>query len=112
MAKSAFGNAAEKKVDDSELPALQLVAFDLDDTVWAPEMWLLNSDRFSKSAKTKEVSNGDGSVMRLLGDTQDLLLDLSKRDDITVAYVSRTTYPKRAAKCLKLMEVDTKSGMT
>merc|ERR1719336_3866662 len=86
---------AEQKVNDSALPTLQLVAFDLDDTVWAPEMWLLNSDRFSKNEKTKEVSNGDGSTMRLLGDTQELLLELSKRDDITVAYVSRTSYPKR-----------------
>merc|ERR550525_578336 len=49
--------------------------------------------------------------MRLLASIQPILSLLAKREDIQTCYVSRTSYPKMAAKCLKLIDVDADNNL-
>lgn len=87
----------------------KLVAFDLDATLWYPEMYMLDGPPFKLSSCGKAVIDAAGERTRLMGDTPAILRSLAT--DATwggteVAYVSRTDQPRWAATHLRLFKVD------
>ena len=95
----------------SRLP--KLVAFDLDDTCWHPEMWLCSGTPFKvPDASTGRVFCKDGEEMKFLGDTAAILKALSdpegpfQKAGTKVVYVSRTSYPQFAFPLLDVMRLE------
>lgn len=82
-----------------------LVVFDLDDTLWFPEMYMLDGLPFTRD-KQGRVHDRGGDHVRLIGDSQRILHEIHLHwKDTKVGYASRTHYPKWASACLKLIEV-------
>lgn len=99
-----------KNGQGEKLPTL--VAFDLDDTIWSPEMWLCSGAPFSKCSDGEghvKVLCKDGEQMTYLGDSEAILWALhdeaSSISSIRVAYISRTSYPEWAYELLGIMPV-------
>ena len=73
----AHGNETAIMAMSSEEDVLpSLVAFDLDDTIWSPEMWLCSRGPFKKDARTGVVRCRGGEKMKFLGDSAAILSDL------------------------------------
>ena len=69
-----------------------MVAFDLDDTIWSPEMWLCSGAPFIKDQRTGEVRCSGGEPMKFLGDSATILRELATDQRFAstqVVYVSR-----------------------
>ena len=103
------GKVAEKGVVvyPEKLPSL--IAFDLDDTIWSPEMWLCSREPFSKDPTTGVVRCSGGEKMKYLGDSKAVLNDIATNEvwqNTRVVYVSRTNYPEAAVPLLSLMDVN------
>ena len=84
----------------------KLIAFDLDDTLWSPEMWLCSGPPFQKVEDGVLCKNGE--VIRLMGDSAEILEELALHpdwQDVIVVYVSRTTHQKWAEVVLPLMQI-------
>mmetsp|Transcript_11731 Transcript_11731/g.27236 ORF Transcript_11731/g.27236 Transcript_11731/m.27236 type:complete len:230 (+) Transcript_11731:11-700(+) len=87
----------------------RVVAFDLDATLWVPEMYQL----WGGGAPFKK--NGDGSLTdckgtrcTMMGNSAEILYELNtdpKWKDTKVAYCSCTDEPSWAAECMRLFEV-------
>ena len=96
----------------------RLIAFDLDDTIWHPEMWLCSGAPF----RTKPEHGGDrvfckdGEEMHFLGDARAILRWLADPNGIfrqsggKIVYVSRTSYPEFAFPLLDMMRLGGKFG--
>eukprot|EP00892_Ulva_mutabilis_P001408 jgi/Ulvmu1/11268/UM073_0040.1 len=97
---------AEKK------PAL--IAFDLDGTLWYPEMYLLDGAPYEKSTERNSVMTRGHDQVELIRDSQAILSELATDEawsNTHVAYVSRTTHPKWAKTCLQLLDVTPDTNM-
>ena len=95
----------------------KLIAFDLDDTLWHPEMWLCSGTPYSvPDASTGKVFCAGGEEMQFLGDARAVLRLLHDPDGpfrakgVKVVYVSRTSYPEYAFPLLELMPVSSPPG--
>jgi len=85
-------------------PVPKLVAFDLDGTLWNPEMYELWGGAPFRRDKEGRVYDSANQRIDLIGATADILRELAtdpKWKGTQVAYVSRTEYPERAIPCLK-----------
>jgi len=83
----------------------RLIAFDLDGTLWWPEMYMLSGPPFKKSGDT--VVDRSGEAVQLMGDSAAIMHELVTSPDfegVNVAYVSRTEYPRWATQCLKQLQ--------
>jgi magnesium-dependent phosphatase 1 len=86
----------------------KLVVFDLDDTLWYPEMWLISGPPFRKDPHTGAVYDRSNQQVQLFPGAKRVLSEIVQkyRGIIKVGYASRTDYPKWAFQCLQLIEVD------
>lgn len=90
-----------------------LVVFDLDDTVWFPEMYMLAGPPFSKDKNSGAVRDAAGEEVRVYPAVRAALLLM--HDDpawagTRVAVASRTHQKSWAEKCMKLLEM--RPGLT
>jgi magnesium-dependent phosphatase 1 len=80
-----------------------------DATLWIPEMYELYGPPFKVDKKDpKYLVDGSGERISLMGASREILKELAtdeKWRETTVAYVSRTEYPKWAASCLNLFRI-------
>ncbi|KAG6616579.1 magnesium-dependent phosphatase-1 [Phytophthora cinnamomi] len=88
----------------------RLVVFDLDFTLWYPEMYELWGAPFKKNPSTGVVTDCKGEQVHFFGAVHTVLsileTDPQFRDTTEVAVASRTTEPKWAKTCMRLMDVD------
>lgn len=84
---------------------LKLIAFDLDGTIWSPDMYQLwgGGAPFEYASNGKDLVDSAGNTVRLLGISGEVLHEL-KNDpslaSIKVAWVSCTDEPDWAAECM------------
>jgi magnesium-dependent phosphatase 1 len=105
---------AEVKPEAEEVkPAFRLprlLAFDLDGTLWYPDMYML----YDGGAPFQRYDIGDlrdirGQAVKLLGKTREILHSLKTEDkwkDTTIAFVSCTDHPSWAQECLRLFTLE------
>ncbi len=87
----------------------KLVAFDLDGTVWFPDMYQLwgGGAPFRVSDPQRELIDKNGNPIRLLGDISRILHSLKFEDEwkgTIIAWVSCTDEPQWANECLSLFK--------
>lgn len=85
----------------------RLIAFDLDDTLWHPEMEKCAGSPFTRDAKGT-VQDRSGTPIRLMGNSREILRVLSADRHyagIQVVYVSRTECPEWAKELIQLVPV-------
>lgn len=90
----------------SALP--KLIAFDLDGTLWWPEMYMLSGGAPFKRSTTGAVYDSAGEQVKLMGASFNILKELATNPvwkDTKVAYVSRTEYPEWALPCMKVFHI-------
>src|SRR5689334_20172133 len=100
---------SEDAFDYSSHPLPKLIAFDLDGTLWRPEMYELwgGGAPFKMSSNGKDVIDQRGQQVKLLGITDKVLHDLktdSRLQDIKVAWVSTCDEPEWAKECLGIFK--------
>eukprot|EP00052_Salpingoeca_macrocollata_P010131 m.79237 g.79237 ORF g.79237 m.79237 type:complete len:183 (-) comp17410_c0_seq1:115-663(-) len=91
-------------IDPALLP--KLVAFDLDDTLWSPEMEMIAGLPFRRCEHTGRVTDRANEEIQLFPDVHDILHDLHTQEHfqgVQVAYASRTMCPENAFECLELI---------
>eukprot|EP01039_Chlorochromonas_danica_P001095 gene1095-1188_t len=84
----------------------KLIAFDLDGTIWSPDMYELwgGGAPFRIAGNGKDLIDCAGTSVRLLGVTDRILHDLRTDPalaEVKVAWVSCTDEPEWAAECLE-----------
>jgi len=93
---------------DGSLP--KMVVFDLDGTLWYPEMYMLwgSGPPFRRDTKTGNVRAVGGEMVKLLGSSRSVLYSLKtdeKFEDTLVGIASRTDEPEWAQECMKQFDV-------
>ncbi|KAF6251954.1 acid phosphatase-domain-containing protein [Scenedesmus sp. NREL 46B-D3] len=86
----------------------KLVAFDLDGTLWYPEMYMLDGGAPFRRDAGGAVFDAAGERIKLLGDTLKVFAHITTHQDWSdtqIAYVSRTEYPEWAIPCLQQFPV-------
>ena len=101
---SLFSLSFSLTMNKTTLP--KLIAFDLDGTVWTPDMYQLwgGGAPFKVTSNRKELLDRNGQTVRLLGIIDTILHDLSTNPGYThikVAWVSCTDEPDWAEECLQ-----------
>ncbi|KAJ0404790.1 hypothetical protein P43SY_003466 [Pythium insidiosum] len=88
----------------------RLVVFDLDFTLWYPEMYELDGAPFKKNPVTGVVTDRSGEQVHFFPAVHSVLsvltTDLQFKGTTEVAVASKTTEPHWAKTCMKLMDVD------
>jgi magnesium-dependent phosphatase-1 len=85
----------------------QLIVFDLDFTLWHPEMYELAGAPFRKDDRGV-VTACDGEEVHLFPDVHAILCEIAHSSvfqGTEVAVASSTSYPEWARECLRLIEV-------
>lgn len=91
----------------------KLIAFDLDGTIWSPDMYQLwggGSPFTVQGDGTKQLIDRAGTSVKLLGISSHILQTLKTEEkwkETITAWVSCTDEPEWAAECLKLFKVST-----
>lgn len=99
------------RADDADgAPRLipDLVVFDLDETVWTPEMWETRGGFVRMPPGSTRVVDRDGTRLRLhpgaeLAISEMRCTDVARWSDTQIAYASRTDHPERAREALRLV---------
>eukprot|EP00798_Chlamydomonas_sp_ICE-L_P021435 gene21435-28400_t len=94
-----------------DVPAL--IAFDLDGTLWYPEMYMLNGGAPFRRDKNGNVFDSGGTRLELMGTSADILKAFAtdpKWENTAVAYVSKTEYPEWAIPALKTIIISDSWG--
>eukprot|EP01031_Cornospumella_fuschlensis_P032861 gene32861-39734_t len=113
---SAESSSRSELLDYSRISLPKLVAFDLDGTIWTPDMYQLwgGGSPFELADNGRDLVDRAGTTVRLLGVADRILQDLHTHPaltDIKVAWVSCTDEPEWAAECLeKLSTTGTGDG--
>ena len=85
----------------------KLVAFDLDGTIWSPDMYQLWGGGAPFTPKSThpicQLADKSNQSVRLLGDIQQILDEL-KEQGVIISWVSCTDEPRWANECLDLFE--------
>ncbi len=94
------------RLDYARMKLPKLVAFDLDGTIWTPDMYQLwgGGAPFKQSPNGKDLLDRIGNPVRLLGVTAEILHELKHNpalQSIKVAWVSCTDEPEWADECLR-----------
>jgi len=100
--------AGKLDVPSSRAVAPRLVCFDLDDTVWFPEMYMLDGAPFQKLPDGRVLDRG-GTEVRVYPAAREALRLLASHEAFEgchVACASRTSDVDWAKTCLKLIEVE------
>lgn len=94
--------------DYSAVSGLKLVAFDLDGTIWDPEMYQLwggGGPPFRVAPNRVDLIDAKGTVVRLLGLSSQILHDIKVSPELNepkIAWVSKCDEPEWAIECLHL----------
>lgn len=92
----------------------KLVVFDLDFTLWYPEMYELDGAPFRKHPTTGAVTDRSGEQVHFFNGVNNVLsileLDPQFRDVAEVAVASKTTEPQWAKTCMRLLDVELTDG--
>ena len=84
-----------------------LVVFDLDFTIWFPEMYELAGAPFKKCKKTGRVTDCAGEIVHIFPDFPRIWSEIhTKYPDMQIAVASSTTHPRWAQRCLELFPMD------
>lgn len=119
-AKAKRSSAATRQSDRSAGASQQdwqyiprLVVFDLDFTLWFPEMYELDGSPFRKNASTGVVTDRSGEEVHFfpaVHNVMDTLVNDERFKNTTeIAMASRTTEPQWAKTCMRLMDLDLSS---
>lgn len=87
----------------------KLIVFDLDFTVWYPEMYELAGAPFKKCKNTGRVTDSANEQVQMFTDMHQILHILKTNpefQDVKISVASSTNYPKWAETCMKLLDVD------
>ena len=87
----------------------KLVVFDLDFTVWYPEMYEMDGAPFKRCKKTGKVTDRSNEQVQMFDDMHSILRSLQTESlfaETQVAVASRTTYPEWAKTCMRLLHID------
>ena len=87
---------------------LKLVVFDLDDTVWYPEMYMLYGGPFKKDKEGKVFDKRGTEIKFIPGAEKTLVQLMREHPEVKIGWASRTDYPEWAFECLKLFTVNGK----
>lgn len=105
------GGSAGASQDWQYIP--RLVVFDLDFTLWFPEMYELDGSPFRKNASTGVVTDRSGEEVHFfpaVHSVMDTLVNDERFKNTTeIAMASRTTEPQWAKTCMRLMDLDLSS---
>lgn len=104
VAKAGLKTGPGNRMEGS---APKLIAFDLDATLWYPEIDMLSGPPFRREEGGRLVVDRSGEQCRLMGASHDILHELVMTDHFKgskVAYISRCDIPKWANQCLSLFE--------
>lgn len=91
----------------------RVIAFDLDGTIWHPEMYQLYGGAPFRRDHTGAVYDSSGERLRLLHDTLEIFTRLATDPafaETEIAYVSRTEYPEWAVPALKEFHIPVPEG--
>lgn len=105
-------NTAQKRLSSAVQRLPKLIAFDLDGTIWTPDMYQLwggGAPFVADGDGSKKLFDRQGAPVRLLGISSRVLQELKSEDrwsDTVVAWVSCTDEPEWAAECLNLFKVE------
>eukprot|EP00636_Phaeomonas_parva_P009647 CAMPEP_0118877954 /NCGR_PEP_ID=MMETSP1163-20130328/18059_1 /TAXON_ID=124430 /ORGANISM="Phaeomonas parva, Strain CCMP2877" /LENGTH=211 /DNA_ID=CAMNT_0006813727 /DNA_START=69 /DNA_END=704 /DNA_ORIENTATION=- len=94
--------------EDGTARVPRVLAFDLDGTLWSPEMYELWGGGSPFEVEGEFLKDRSGTLVRLLGVTREALYACKTDDAFAqswVAYVSRTDEPSWARECMRLFEV-------
>ncbi|KAI8476634.1 MAG: acid phosphatase-domain-containing protein [Monoraphidium minutum] len=112
--RSPLAAAATTKMGSDALEVVpKIIAFDLDGTMWFPEMYMLNGGAPFKRDHTGAVYDRSGERLGLLHDTLAIFSQLAADPlfaDTEIAYVSRTEYPEWAIPALKEFHIPIPEG--
>eukprot|EP00640_Fibrocapsa_japonica_P006692 CAMPEP_0113940962 /NCGR_PEP_ID=MMETSP1339-20121228/6981_1 /TAXON_ID=94617 /ORGANISM="Fibrocapsa japonica" /LENGTH=180 /DNA_ID=CAMNT_0000944963 /DNA_START=175 /DNA_END=717 /DNA_ORIENTATION=- /assembly_acc=CAM_ASM_000762 len=92
---------------DAETAVPKLVVFDLDYTMWNPEMYQLYGAPFEK--RGGKVYDRSGTEVKLFRDVRSILRRIRTSEEFSstkIASASRTEYPEWAYEVMSLMPVD------
>lgn len=87
----------------------KLIVFDLDFTVWYPEMYEMQGAPFTRCKETGIVTDCENEQVQMFDDMHEILRLLHTDEQFAstkVAVASRTTYPKWAKRCMELLHVE------
>jgi magnesium-dependent phosphatase 1 len=103
MLSSSFSPSS---LDYSGMILPKLIAFDLDGTIWLPEMYQLwgGGAPFHAHANGKDLIDSKGTTVRLLGVTEHILAEIHDNEHFNqtkLAWVSCTDEPEWADECLR-----------
>ena len=89
----------------------KVVAFDLDATIWLPELYCMTDHTtlkplFHQSGECYAVRDGWNQELTFMQDAQAVLREVSTWDDTMIAYVSRTTEIESAHLALEHLHVE------
>lgn len=95
----------EARASAMSVPRPKLVAFDLDGTVWSPDMYMLwgGGAPFEVKDPTKNLIDCSGQEVRLLGEIGKILEELATTEEwkgTVISWVSCTDEPSWANECL------------
>jgi len=83
----------------------KLVAFDLDGTIWSPDMYMLwgggSPFRFISNEELRDSINAKVKLLGISGDILDTIATAEEWKDTQVAWVSCTDEPDWADECMK-----------
>lgn len=87
----------------------KLIAFDLDATLWVPEMYELHGGAPFRRDDNGRVWDSAKTEIKLMGASRSILkrlVTLPEFASVKIAYVSRTEYPEWAIPCLEAFLID------
>ena len=99
-------NGTGKYFTSSRVPSL--IIFDLDRTLWYPEMDSLFGASFQKHPETGVVTDNFGAPVRLFTDVHQVLHEIATNpifQSTKIAVASSTIFPERALECMRLVDV-------
>lgn len=104
---SVSAGGTSHALDYSSLRLPKLIGFDLDGTVWTPDMYQLwgGGPPFQPHSNGKDLLDRGGTTVRLLGITAQILADIHSNEHFRsvgtrIAWVSCTDEPEWADECL------------
>ena len=102
-----MSSSASSPTTSSTCRVPSLVVFDLDFTVWFPEMYELAGAPFRRCKKSGRVMDRAGEIIHVFPDFPKIWKDIhTKYPNMKIAVASSTTHPQWAQRCLELLPMD------
>ena len=103
LGASLYSDSSPETTMDKRVP--KLVAFDLDGTIWTPDMYMLwgggSPFRFVSNEELRDSSNAKVKLLGISGEILDTIATEEEWADTKVAWVSCTDEPSWADECMR-----------